>query len=115
MPGENAPMGTVCGGLAFPPTVTITVAEVCPANSWGISTFSWPGKAAKRGAGIPLKVTLAPPSVVSNFPLLPKDDDALLDPSSKFDPKMAAMVPGASGLLPGAKLAPLTTEFAGIV
>jgi hypothetical protein len=44
---------------------------------------------------------------------LPKEEDALLDPSFKLLPKMAAMVPGAIGFAPVAKLALLTTLSAG--
>jgi hypothetical protein len=58
--------------------------------------------------GTPAKVTLAPASVVISFPSVPKDEKASIDPSSRPEPKMAAMVPGARGVEPGAKLALFT-------
>src|SRR5580700_542627 len=64
-------------------------------------------------AEIPLKVTLAPPRVVNSSPLAPKEENALFVPASNAVPKMAAMVPGARGFVPSAKLALLTTLSAG--
>ena len=112
IPGETAARVTVCRALIWPPTVTTTEAEV-PVSSGGIWTLSWPGNEENTGAAMPLKVTLAPPRVVSSLPSLPKDEYALLDPSFKLLPKMAAMVPGAIGFAPVAKLALLTTLSAG--
>src|SRR5271157_674372 len=111
MPGEYGPRGTVCGALVRPPAVTWTVAEAAPASSSGTSTLSCVGKEENRGAGIPLKVTPAPPSVASSFPSLPKGEDGWLDPSFRLVPNMAAIVPGARGLLPAAKLALLTVPL----
>ena len=114
MPGERDSRATVCGALIWPPTVTTTEAEV-PASSGGIWTLSWPGNEENMEADIPLKVTLAPPSVVSSLPSFPNEENALLDPSFKLLPKMAAMVPGAMGFVPVAKLALLTTLSAGTI
>src|ERR1035438_3143898 len=112
-PGENEPSGTACGALDCPPTVTTTMAEVAVPSPAGIWTLSCPGNAENIGAEIPLKVTLAPPRVVSSSPLVPKEENALFVPSSKVVPKMAAMVPGARGFVPKAKLALLTTLSGG--
>jgi hypothetical protein len=43
--------------------------------------------------------------------LVPNVDDGSLDPSLRFVPKIATIVPGASGVVPGAKLAALTVPF----
>jgi hypothetical protein len=110
MPGEKEPIETVTGALACPATVTTTWAEVLPASSRGTWTLSWPGKEENMGAEIPLKVTLAPPRVVTNLPLL-KDENGFCEPSFKPVPKMAAIVPGERTLTPGAKLAAFTTPL----
>ena len=65
-----------------------------------------------------MNVTLALPSEVASFLSLPKQEKAFIEPSSRFVPKMAAMVPAARGVEPGAKLALFTvpegfTEGAG--
>src|ERR1700729_2829299 len=105
MPGEKEPMGTNCGALVWPLTVTCIVAEVIPANSCGISTLSCCGNAEKIGTGLatPLNVTLAPASELMSFPSAPKDEKASIDPSSRLTPKTAAIVPGARGVDPVAK------------
>src|SRR3990172_8671524 len=62
-------------------------------------------------------VTCVPVIVVLRLPLLPKvglQDGGRQDlPSVKLFPKMATIVPGATALEPGAKLAPLTTAPGG--
>ena len=113
IPGENEPSGTVCGVLDWLPTVTTTVAEPVVPKPSGICTLSWPGNAENMGAAIPLNVTLAPPRVVSSSPFDPKEENALLVPSSKLLPKMAAIVPGAREFVPTAKLALFTTLAGG--
>src|ERR1022692_4293013 len=61
------------------------------------------------GAGTPLMLTLAPPSVVTNFPSLSKLENNTVEPSFKLVPKTAAIDPGATGAGLGAKLALFTT------
>src|SRR5262249_41985899 len=68
------------------------------------------------GAGVPLMLTCAPASVVFRRPSGPNvglQVGARHElPSVKLVPKIAAMLPGASGEVPGAKLALFTTPLA---
>ncbi len=60
---------------------------------------------------MPLNLTLAPRSVVSSLPSVPKPEDVAVVPSVKLVPKIAATEPGVSGVVPGTKLALLTTPL----
>src|SRR6266851_8451049 len=64
------------------------------------------------GAGVPFTITCAPLIVVLSRPSLPnmglQEGGRQEAPSVKLVPKMATIVPGATGLEPGAKLALLT-------
>src|SRR6266851_4926208 len=64
------------------------------------------------GAGVPFTITCAPLIVVLSRPSLPnmglQEGGRQEVPSVKLVPKMATMVPGATALEPGAKLALFT-------
>ena len=110
MPGENWAAVIVCVVLVCPLLLACTFTEP-GATLNGICAFTWPAATKNKGAGVPLKVMVVPFRVVERG-----TEEATAREFERFEPKMATMVPGATGPLGSdalAKLAPLTTPPAG--